>query len=115
MIYLIKNKQNITIYFSLKNIYGLSTARALTLCKHLGYDINSSFDQLTFDDKYNIVKLINSEYRYILSTDLKKKKNINIKLLKKIRTYKGIRHTLHLPVNGQRTKTNAKTQKWKKR
>jgi len=43
--------------------------------------------------------------------DLKKNVYDNIQLLKNIKSYKGVRHTYKLPVNGQRTHTNAKTQR----
>ena len=100
-----------TIYYALIKTYGLSYTRSLQLCKELGYDLSTKYIKLTFDDKYKLNQLINIKYKFILNSDLKKKKKNNIKLLKKIRNYKGLRHTLHLPVNGQRTKTNAKTQK----
>ena len=111
MIQFINQKNNITIYYALKSIYGLGSTRSLQICKYLGYELSSKYSSLSFDDKYKLDQLINLKYKFILDSDLKKKKNNNIKILKKMRNYKGLRHSLFLPVNGQRTKTNARTQK----
>ena len=56
-----------------------------------------------------------SELGYLLEGELRSSNAMNIKRLKDIGTYKGIRHRRGLPVNGQRTKTNARTRKGKKR
>jgi len=46
------------------------------------------------------------EDRHVVGADLKLRKEFDIKRMKKIRSYKGIRHTMNLPVRGQRTKAN---------
>lgn len=51
--------------------------------------------------------------QYKTEADLKKEISDSIRQAKRIKNYKGIRHTFNLPVNGQRTRTNAKTQKCK--
>ena len=51
---------------------------------------------------------------YLVEGELRSSNAMNIKRLKDIGTYKGIRHRRGLPVNGQRTKTNARTRKGKK-
>ncbi len=103
--------ENTKIFYSLIQVYGINKSRSLEICKMLGYDLNTSYKVLTFEDKYKLNQVIEIKNKYLLESDLKKKNLSNIKFIKKIRTYKGIRHILLLPVNGQRSKTNAKTQK----
>ena len=52
---------------------------------------------------------------YIVEGDLRREKHMNIKRLMEIGSYRGLRHRRHLPVNGQRTKTNARTRKGPKK
>ena len=52
--------------------------------------------------------------KYTVEGDLKREEQLNIKRLSEINCYKGIRHRRKLPVNGQRTKTNARTRRGKK-
>ena len=66
---------------------------------------------LTEADIQKINDLISS--KYAVEGDLKRLVTNNIKRLKDINSYKGIRHKAGLPVNGQRTRTNARTRKGK--
>lgn len=103
--------ENKKLIFLLKEIFGLSQNKSLKICKTLGVDPNITINKLTQNNLNSINSIINLKYRYFISGDLKKKIYDDIKLLKTLNTYKGARHTYKLPVNGQRTHTNAKTQR----
>ena len=103
-----KNKKNI-YYFS--TVYGIGLKKAYTLCCLLGLDVNSINKELSFHDKNKLNYLLTSLNKFYIGADLKKYTYDRIKRTKQIRSYKGIRHSTNLPVNGQNTKNNAKTQK----
>lgn len=107
--------ENIKIKYYFKKIYGINYTKALILCKELGVDPNYNFFLLSSFDKNRLQDIIFIKKKYRLDSDLKKKNHDNIKKKKQIKNYKGVRHLLNLSVNGQNTKTNAKTQKWKKK
>jgi len=97
----------------LKNIFGLGYHRANLICSSLGVDPNIKLKDLKKEDIQSINSIIDLKYKFVIDMDLKKNVYDNIQLLKNIKSYKGVRHTYKLPVNGQRTHTNAKTQRWK--
>lgn len=104
--------ENIEIRGSLKRIYNISWYKSNLILTLMGICYPFILKNLNF---YNINFLI-----YLLKginlSDTKLKKNIelNINQLIMINSYKGIRHKLNLPVRGQRTRTNAGTQRSKK-
>jgi len=103
-----RNKRMIV---ALTYIYGIGPTRSrkiLELCK-ISEDLRT--DDLTEDD---IKKLRDAISKYTVEGDLKREEQLNIKRLSEINCYKGIRHRRKLPVNGQRTKTNARTRRGKK-
>ena len=105
----IPNQKRVEI--ALTYIYGIGPARSkkiLELCK-ISEDLRT--DDLTEDD---IKKLRDAISKYTVEGDLKREEQLNIKRLSEINCYKGIRHRRKLPVNGQRTKTNARTRRGKK-
>ena len=95
----------------LTKIYGIKYSRAIILCKELGLSPIFNYIDIKIEDKRKLEDLILLKYKYLIESDLKKFNHDNIKTKKHIRNYKGIRHSLSLPVNGQNTKTNAKTRK----
>jgi small subunit ribosomal protein S13 len=100
-----------TFFFSLQKIYGIGPYRAYLLCNILGFNfkifpVNKCSTSLSFYCENIIEKL-----QYILQDELLYKTKQNIQLLVKLRNFKGIRHSKSLPVRGQRTHTNAKTNK----
>lgn len=110
----IKNK-NITLKNYFKHNYGINNTLSIILCKELGLSENFLFSFLTKKDLRKIHDIIYIKKKIKLESDLKKELYDNIKLLKQLKNYKGLRHSLNLPVRGQNTKNNAKTQKWKKK
>ena len=109
----VNSNKKIIYYFT--QLYGISFSRSKILISKLGIDFNSTFKDLTFEDKRKLDHFISTKLKYKLHGDLKKSTYDSIKLLRQIKTYRGIRHVLNLSVNGQNTKTNAKTQKWKRK
>ena len=114
LIYL-KNKENLKVKNYLTKIFGINLAKSKLIFQNLGFDLNYKFKDLQLEDQRKFEDLIYIKKKFIVDSDLKKKVFDSIKKKKKIRSYKGIRHALHLSVNGQNTKTNAKTQKWKRK
>lgn len=106
-------KNNKKLIFLLKDIYGIGYLFAKNICKSLGYDFNTRMNQLTEADLNKINSLITIKYKYVIDTELKKQKYDNIQEMKDMKSYRGIRHSYGLPVNGQRTHTNAKTRGWR--
>ena len=105
-------KKNKKLIYILKNIYGLGSLRSKLICVDLGYNYDVKSLQLTQRDFNKVNSLVTLKYRYLLQSELKKKVYSNISFMKVLKTYRGIRHTYKLPVNGQRTRNNAKTRRW---
>jgi small subunit ribosomal protein S13 len=109
----LNTNDNVKLIYSLRNIYGIGLLSAKKICSSLGFDVNTKMTDLKEEDLNKINALINVKYKF--STDSEKKKNTydNIQHMKNIKCYKGVRHSYNLPVNGQRTHTNAKTRGWR--
>jgi small subunit ribosomal protein S13 len=78
-----------------------------------GIDPNTRVRDLTEDQANQIREII--EKQFLVEGDLRREVNMNIKRLRDIGCYRGLRHRRGLPVRGQRTKTNARTRKGPKR
>ncbi|HUC89049.1 MAG TPA: 30S ribosomal protein S13 [Candidatus Paceibacterota bacterium] len=87
-------------------LYGIGISRARKILKEAKIDPNIKSDALTVDQENAIRKIIET---MPIEGVLKREIAANIKRLKDIKTYRGIRHMRRLPVNGQRTKTNSRT------
>lgn len=99
------------IFIALTSIYGIGCVRAKNICKKIGISESVKVSDLKDEDVLNIQNVINE---FEVEGDLRRRISINIKRLKDIKCYRGMRHRLSLPVRGQRTRTNAKTRKKKK-
>ena len=106
--------RNKKVLYSLKYIHGIGLATAKILCTESNVNPDSRVQDLTDEQ---VVALRNSISKIGLQVEgeLRSEVAINIKRLKDIGSYKGLRHRRGLPANGQRTKTNARTRKGKKR
>ncbi len=91
---------------SLTVIHGVGRARAKTVLDTLKIDWATKAKDLSADQENAIRKAIEEQK---IEGDLKREKQQNIKRLKDIGAYRGSRHAKHLPVRGQRTKTNSRT------
>ena len=99
---------------SLPYIYGVGPSTAKRILEQAGVDPNIRTGQLTEEQLVKIAQVITSE-AIPIEGDLRREKQAAMKRLKAINCYRGIRHKVGLPVRGQRTSTNARTRKGKKR
>jgi len=98
---------------ALTYIYGIGKSQAGKILEKIGVDKNLKISKISAED---IVKLRNEiEDNHILEGELKRQVMMNIKRLKEIGSYRGLRHSRGLPVRGQRTKTNTRTVRGNKR
>jgi len=97
------------IAIGLTYIFGIGKSRALSILKEAGVDENIRVRDLDEPKVAAIRKVLGDHYR--VEGDLRTETNLNIKRLMDIGSYRGIRHRLHLPVRGQRTRTNSRTRK----
>ncbi len=105
-----KNKR---VVIGLTYIYGIGKSSAEKICADANVDVNTRVNQLKEDEVKRIRTIIQNEYR--VEGTLKAEINMNIKRLMDINSVRGYRHHRGLPVHGQRTKTNARTRKGRKR
>ena len=119
-----------TVYAGLTKIKGISWSLANAVCKVLKIDKNRKAGSLTDVEVKKISDFIKNpripsfifnrrfdfdtgKDRHLTGTDLELQKEFDIKRLKKIKSYRGIRHSAGLPVRGQRTKSNFRKNKAK--
>ena len=93
-------------------IYGIGRSRAQEILRKAGVDFNTYIKDLTEAEIASIRKVIDE---YHVEGDLRREIAMNIKRLREINCYRGIRHKRGLPVRGQNTKTNARTRKGPKK
>src|SRR5215207_6026016 len=104
---------NKRLEISLTYLYGIGRHLSNEIIAKLGLDPNMRAEKLTQDDMARLNGLLTSEY--IVEGDLRRQVQNNIKRLISIHSYRGTRHRLGLPVRGQRTKTNSRTRKGKRK
>lgn len=98
--------ENKRLEIALTAVYGVGRPRAATIINKLGLDMGMRTTELTPEQE----NLIRREIELFKTEgDLKREVQQNIKRLKDIKAYRGIRHIKHLPSRGQRTKTNSRT------
>jgi small subunit ribosomal protein S13 len=97
---------------ALRSIFGVGRTRALLICKNVGVEASVKISNLDEDTVTSIQKAVTE---FEVEGDLRRRIAINIKRLRDIKCYAGLRHRMGLPVHGQRTRTNARTRKGKKR
>lgn len=97
------NKQ---LAYTLPLIYGIGPTRAKDILKKVGVPFTKKGSELTSDEEQKIRVLAEG---YTIEGELRREIGQNIKRLKDIRSYRGNRHERHMPVAGQRTKTNSRT------
>ena len=101
------------IEIALTYLYGVGRKTALDICEELGLKLGTRAKLLTEDELARIASLLDKEY--VIEGHLRRQIANNINRLKKIGCYRGIRHGRGLPVRGQRTRTNARTRKGRKK
>ncbi|MFH1712401.1 MAG: 30S ribosomal protein S13 [Patescibacteria group bacterium] len=95
------------IVIALTYIYGIGRTRSQKILKQANVKEDVRAKDLTADQENAIRSIVEKEYR--VEGELKREVLGNIKRLKDIKAYKGLRHAKRLPVHGQRTKTNSRT------
>ena len=103
---------NKKIKIALTYVKGIGRSSALTVLEDAGVDRELRTKDIPNEDLAKIREEIDENYT--VEGALTRQTRLNIKRLKDIRAYRGIRHDRGLPVRGQRTKTNARTRKGKK-
>ncbi len=105
-----KNKR---VVIGLTSIYGIAKSSSQKILDEAGVNHDKKVSELTDDEVNKIRSIITSDYK--IEGALKAEVQANIKRLMDIGTYRGKRHRRGLPVRGQRTKTNARTRKGKRK
>lgn len=100
------------IWVALTYVYGIGPKTSYDILKKAGVDSTVRAKNLTDQEISKIQEVINQDL--IVEGELQRIISGNIKRLKDIKSYRGIRHSLNLPSRGQRTKTNARTRRGKK-
>ncbi len=88
--------------------YGIGRSRAKEILAKAGVDFAKRSKELSVDEENAIRKIVEA---YKIEGDLKRQVSGNIKRLKDIKAYRGVRHLRGLPSRGQRTKTNSRTRR----
>ena len=116
------------LHSGLSKIYGVGYSLSNAICNRLDFDKFKKVGDLTDDEVKKIEDLLKNHHDalpvflfnrkkdldtgkdiHLLSADLKLRTEFDIRLMKKIKSYKGIRHALGQPVRGQRTKSHFRT------
>lgn len=95
------------IAYALPYVFGIGPTLALKILKEAGIDGNIRAKDLTEAQQDKLRAIVEKAYK--TEGDLRREIMSNIKRLKDIKAYRGVRHMRHLPVHGQRTKTNSRT------
>lgn len=105
-----KNKRG---EIGLTYIFGIGRSTAQKILSNAGISFDKKVNEWTDDEQNAIRNFINSNFK--VEGALRSEVQLNIKRLVDIGTYRGIRHRNGLPVRGQRTKTNARTRKGRRK
>ncbi len=98
---------------ALTYLFGIGQTLSSQIIEKLSLDKDMRAQNLTEDDIAKINAILQTEY--VVEGDLRRQVQNNIKRLIGINCYRGMRHRLGLPVRGQRTRTNARTRKGKRK
>ena len=101
--------RNKAMKIALRTLYGVGPKIAVEVLKKSSIDPNKSSNDLTEEEIQVVRKVLDDQYS--VEGDLRRQVGLNIKRLKDLNCYRGIRHRKGLPVRGQRTSTNARTRK----
>ena len=98
---------------ALTYIYGIGHTSAREICKKTGVDTEKKMNELSAEEINKLRNVIENDYK--VEGRLRTEISLNIKRLMDIGSYRGLRHRKGLPVRGQKTRTNARTRKGKKK
>lgn len=97
---------------ALQAIYGIGNSRALKICETINVDPGKKINEFLDTE---LEALRNEVGKFSVEGDLRRERSMNIKRKMDLGTYQGIRHRRGLPVRGQRTRTNARIRKGKRK
>lgn len=100
------------VVIALMSIYGIGKTTSIKLCNAVGVDISTKVSQLP-EEKLEALRM--EIAKITVEGDLRREVTMNIKRLMDLGCYRGHRHRRGLPVRGQRTKTNARTRKGRRK
>lgn len=100
-------------FIGLTYVYGIGQSRAKEILDKAGIDHDTKVNEWTDEQTSSITKIIQNEYK--VEGELRSEVQTNIKRLMDIGCYRGLRHRRGLPLRGQRTQTNARTRKGKRK
>ena len=100
---------NKKIEYALPYVFGIGLTRARQILKLAQVDFNKRTRELTPPEVNRIREIIEKNHK--VEGDLRREIMLNIKRLKELQSYRGMRHLRGLPVRGQRTKTNSRTRR----
>lgn len=106
----IPNEKQVQI--ALQYVYGIGPKNAASILKKASIDPTVRVKDLTEDEISKISEVVSNDF--VVEGELQRIVTGNIKRLKDINAYRGLRHKMNLPSRGQRTKTNARTRRGKK-
>ena len=101
------------IEIALTYIYGIGRSHSNQVLAEAKIDPDTRVKDLKDEETRRLREII--EKKYVVEGDLRRDRQSNIKRLKEINSYRGLRHARRLPVRGQRTKTNSRTVRGNKR
>ena len=101
------------VEIGLTYIYGIGLTSSQKILTQTGVNPDTRVKDLTDAEVNSIRKVVDEEYK--VEGDLRREIALNVKRLREIGCYRGLRHRRGLPVRGQRTKTNARTRKGPKK
>ena len=103
--------RNKAMRIAIRSLYGVGPKIGVEVLGKANVELNLNSNELTEEDVNNIRKALDE---YTVEGDLRREVGLNIKRLKDLGCYRGMRHRKNLPSRGQRTHTNARTRKGKK-
>jgi small subunit ribosomal protein S13 len=112
MVYIFETeiRKNKTIGVSLQSILGLGRSKISFLCKKLGFSENLIVSDMTKDQIFSLIKAV-KDSNFLVSNELVKFQFLLLQRSISVKSYRGLRRIIGLPVRGQRTRTNSKTAK----
>ena len=102
---------DLLVEIDLTSIYGIGRHQARKITRESGIDLNSIRVKDLSDSQLSIIRQKVDSSNLTIEGDLKRELQLNVRRLGDIKSYRGNRHRLKLPVRGQRTKTNARTKR----
>ena len=102
------------VAYSLRYVHGIGLKTAIDICDMAKVDPNVRVTDLSSKDEDAIRKVI-VDMKLLIEGELRSENLKNVKRLQDIGSYRGVRHRKSLPARGQRTKTNSRTRRSKKR